>query len=53
VIFLALVMLLCLQAPVTDCHIAVVPLLATRQMAPIDGIPVLVDGAAVSFHCKF
>lgn len=52
IVVLALIALLAIQAP-ESCHPGVVPLAVTRQAAPVQGVPVLVDGAAVSLHCKF
>ncbi len=52
-IFAALLLMLVIQANSESCHTSVVPLPAVREMAPVYGIPVLVDGAAVSLHCKF
>jgi len=49
---LALIALLAIQAP-ESCHPLVVPIAPSHQVAPIEGMPVLVDGAAVSLHCKF
>lgn len=52
IVVLLLIALLAIQAP-ESCYPRVVPLAVTRQAAPIDGIPVLFDGAAVTVHCKF
>lgn len=49
---LAFIALLALQAP-ESCKPGVVPLAVTRQTAPIDGVPILFDGAAVTVRCKF
>lgn len=48
-----LLLMLVLQANAEGCHTSVVPLVVAREAAPVYGIPVLVDGAAVSLHCKF
>ena len=49
---LALIALLAFQAP-ESCEPLVVPLAVTRQTAPIDGVPILFDCAAVTLNCKF
>jgi hypothetical protein len=49
---LALVALLAIRAP-QSCTPLVVPLAVTHQAEPVEGFPVLFDGAAVSVHCHF
>lgn len=52
IVVLAFIALLAIQAP-ESCKPLVVPLAVTRQAAPIEGVPVLFDGAAVTVHCHY
>jgi hypothetical protein len=49
---LVLIALLAIEAP-ENCSPLVVPIPVTRQAAPINGAPVLVDGAAVTVRCHY
>lgn len=51
IVVLALIALLAIEAPA--CHPLIVPIAVTHQAAPIDGVPVLIDGAAVTVRCNF
>jgi hypothetical protein len=49
---LALVAFLAIEAP-ESCKPLVVPLAVTWQTAPLDGVPILFDGAAVTVRCHY
>lgn len=49
---LVLIAFLAIEAP-QNCRPGVEPLTVTRQTAPINGVPVLLDGAAVTVHCTY
>lgn len=36
-----------------ECYPLVVPIAVTHQATPIDGVPILFDGAAVTVRCHF